>query len=106
MVDVRLLGDVQAEDRLADLGVHVLDRLLHALAEEALGVAVAQLDRLARAGGRARGHRRAPHGARLHEHVGLHGGIAARIEDLAGDDFDDGGHAGFPSDRNARFYGR
>ena len=34
--------------RLADLGVDVLDRLQHALAEVALLVAVAQLDRLAR----------------------------------------------------------
>ena len=38
----RLLGRVEAEDRLADLGVDVLDRLQHALAEIARGVAVAQ----------------------------------------------------------------
>jgi hypothetical protein len=90
---VRLLGDVEAEDRLGDLGVDVLDRLLHALAEEALLVAIAQLHRLARAGRRPRGHRGAPHGAGLDQHVGLDGGIAARIQDLAGDDFNDGGHA-------------
>ena len=96
-VEVRLLGDVEPDDGLADLGVHVLDRLLHALAEVALRIVVAKLDRLARAGGGARGHGRAPHHARLQQHVGFDGGIAARIEDLAGDDFDDGGHSGSPS---------
>src|SRR5262249_5925843 len=62
---------------------------------EALCIAVAQLDRLARAGGRARWHGRAPHRARFEEHVGFYSGIAARIQDLAGEDFDDGGHSGF-----------
>ena len=37
--------------------VDVLDGLEHALAAVALRIAVAQLDRLARAGGGARGHR-------------------------------------------------
>ena len=44
---------------LGDLAVHVRHRLAHALAVPALA-AVAQLDRLELAGGRARGHRGAP----------------------------------------------
>ena len=47
---------VEPDDRFADLGVDVLDRLLHALAAVARRVAVAQLDRLLRAGRRARRH--------------------------------------------------
>ena len=35
----------------------------------------------------------APHRARFEQHVRLDGGIAARIEDLARDDIDDGAHA-------------
>src|SRR6185503_16059034 len=88
-----LLGRVEPDDGLGDLGVDVLDRLQHALAAVAALVAVAQLDRLARAGGGARRHRRAPHHARLEQHVGLDGGVAARVEDLPRDNVDDGTHS-------------
>jgi hypothetical protein len=40
-----------------------------------------------------RRHRRPPHRPRFHQHVRLHRGVAARIEDFAGEDFDDGGHS-------------
>ena len=46
LVDERLLDRVQPDDRFADLGIDVLDRVQHALAEVALRVAVAQFDRL------------------------------------------------------------
>ena len=56
-------------------------------------VAVAQLDRLVRAGRGAGRHGGAAHGAVLEHHVDLDRRIAAAVEDLAGDDVDDGGHA-------------
>jgi len=95
-VDEGLLGGVESDDGLGDLGVDVLDGLQHALAAEALRVVVAQLDRLARAGRGAGGHCGAPHDARLEQHIGLDRGVAARVEDLARDDVDDGAHVSFP----------
>jgi hypothetical protein len=76
LVQEVLLGGVEAQHRLGDLGVDVLHGLEHALAQVALRIAVAQLDGFARAGGRARGHGRAAHGAGLQQHVAFHGGIA------------------------------
>jgi hypothetical protein len=58
-------------------------------------VAVAQLDRLVGAGGRARRHRGPTEGAVLEGDVDLHGRVAAAVEDLACGDVDDGGHGGF-----------
>ena len=55
-------------------------------------VAVAQLDRLVRAGRGARRHRRAAHAAVLQRDVDLDRRIAAAVEDLAGVDVDDRGH--------------
>jgi hypothetical protein len=92
LVDEALLGGVEPQDRLADLGVDVLDRAHDALAEVALRVAVAQLDRFLRARRRAGRHGRAARVAGLEDDVGLDRGVAARIEDLAGDDVDDGAH--------------
>ena len=89
-VEEGLLAGIEAEHRLADLGVDVLDRLQHALAAVACSVAVAQLDGLARAGGRAGRHGRAAHGAGLEEDVAFDGGIAAAVENFAADDVDDG----------------
>ena len=92
LVDEGLLGGVQADDRLRDLGVDRLDRLQHALAAVAALVAVAQLERLAAAGRGARGHRGAAHDAGLEQHVRLDRRVAARIEDFSGDYIDDGAH--------------
>ena len=72
--------------------VHVADRLAHALADVALRVAVAQLDRLVLAGGGAARHRGAALRAARQHDVGLDGGIAAAVEDLAGVHFDDRAH--------------
>ena len=69
--------------------VDVLDGLEHALAAVAVLVAVAQLQRLVRAGGCAGRHRRAPERAVFQHHFHFHGGVAARIQNLAGlDRFD------------------
>ena len=92
LVDEGLLLGIEADDGFGDLGVDVLDGLQHALAEVAAGVAVAQFDGLARAGGGARGHGGAAHDARFEQDVGLDGGIAARVENLAGDDINDCAH--------------
>ena len=58
-------------------------RVEHALAEVALLVVVAKLERLARAGRRAGRHGRAAERAAVEEAVDFDGRIAARIEDLA-----------------------
>ena len=92
LVDLDLLLGRHVAERLEDFAVDGLDRLQHALAEIARLVAVAQLDRLMRAGGGARRHRRAAHRAVLQHHVDLDGGIAAAVENFAADDVDDGGH--------------
>jgi len=60
LIHRRLLGGLHAIDLGRDRLLDVAHRLLHTLAAIALAVAVAQLDRLALAGRRARGHRRAP----------------------------------------------
>ena len=71
---------------------YVLHGLEHAFAEVTLLVAVAQLDRFARAGGRARGHGRASHDTGIQNHIGFNRGIAAGIDDFAPDDFNNATH--------------
>ena len=93
LVDMDLVFRLHAADGVEDLAVHRFDRLQHALAEEALLVAVAQLHRLMRAGRGAGRHGGAAEGAVLQGHVDLHRRIAAAVEDLPADDVDDGGHA-------------
>ena len=88
-VERGLVERVEAGDRVGDLAVDRVDRAGHALAEIAALVAVAQLDRLARAGGGARRHGRAAEGAALQDDVGLDGGVAAAVQDLAAADRDD-----------------
>ena len=91
-VDAALVLGIHAGKRVEDLGVDRIDGLLDALAEVARLVAVAQLDRLVRARGGARRHRRAAHGAILQHDVDLDRRVAAAVEDFAADDVDDGGH--------------
>ena len=67
-------------------------RLQHALAEVALLVAVAELHRLALAGRGAGGDRGAAQGAALEHDLHLDGGVAAAVQDLAGEDGIDGRH--------------
>ena len=91
-VDLGLRLGVHAAERVEDLAVDRIDRLAHALAEIALLVAVAQFDRLMRAGGSARGHRGAAQRAVLQHDVDFDGRIAAAVENFAADDVGDGGH--------------
>jgi hypothetical protein len=90
-VDGRLLGRIQADELRRDLRVDVLDRLEHALAAVLALVAVAQLERLMLARARAGGNDGAAARTVLQVNFSLKGGVAPRIEDLAGDDFGDGG---------------
>ena len=92
LVDLDLRLRIHAADGVENLAVDRVDRLAHALAEIALLVAVAQLDRLVRAGRGARRHRGAAERAVLQHDVDLDGRIAAAVEDFAADDVDDGGH--------------
>jgi hypothetical protein len=91
-VDRHLVFGVEAGKEVEDLAVHRIERLAYALAEIALLVAVALLHRFVRAGGGARRHRGAAAHAILERDIDLDGRVAARIEDLAADDIDDGGH--------------
>ena len=75
-------------DHVAD----VLDRLQHALAEVALRVAVAQLERLVLAGRGAGRNGRAAERAAVEADLGLDGGVATRIQNLARVEPDDLGH--------------
>ena len=92
LIDEGLLLRIKTDDRLGDLAIDVFDRPRHALAEVARGIAVTQFDGFARTGRGARGHGGAPHHARLEQDVAFDGGVAARIENLAGDDIDNGAH--------------
>ena len=95
LVDQPLVVGLEALDRRGDVLDDGLDGLLHALAEVALA-AVAQLDRLEGAGGRAAGHRGAGERAVVEGDLDLDGGVAARVEDLAGADSCDGCHGVAP----------
>src|SRR5262249_46583224 len=92
-VDHGLLARVHAFDFLGDGDVHVVHGVEDALAEEAALVAVAQLEGLARAGGRAGRHRRAAERAGVEEAIHFDGRIAARIENFTGVDLGDAEHA-------------
>ena len=83
---------VEARQQVHDLAVDRADRLQHALAAVALLVAVAQLDRLVRAGRGAGRHGGAAHGAAFELDLDLDGGIAATVQDFAGANVDDGAH--------------
>ena len=86
-----LVGAHAAErggDRLLDVGDGVED----ALAAVAVLLAVAQLHRLVLARGGAAGHGRAPADAVGEDDLGLDGGVAAGIEDLARVDVGNGDH--------------
>ena len=82
LINGDLLGGVQVNEFRRDALVDVLDRLQDALAAVDLLVAVAQLDRLVRARGRARRDARAAQGAVFQIDVHLDGGVAARVQNL------------------------
>ncbi len=80
----RLLIGVLSGERRGNLAVHVADGLAHALAAVALRVGVAEFERLARAGGRARRDGRTTPRAGFEDDVDFNRGVAARVENLAG----------------------
>ena len=82
-VDSDLIGGVHANQFISNRGVHILDCLEHAFALEAAFVAIAQFQRLVRAGGCARRHNRAANIAAFDMHIYFHRRIAARIDHLA-----------------------
>jgi hypothetical protein len=88
-VDRELLRHVEADQLGLDEPRDVGHGLLHALAEVALDVAVTHLVGFMLAGRGAARHRRATVRAVFEDHVGFDGGVAARIEDLAGLDAKD-----------------
>jgi hypothetical protein len=77
VVDEHLVGRVDSHQRRRDRLLDVPDRLAHSLAQVALGVLVAQLDRLVLARARPARHRGTTGGAGRERHVALDGGIAA-----------------------------
>ena len=81
-VERRLVGSVQAGDRAGDLAVHMADRARHVIAAECLA-AVAQVERLAGAGGRARRHDGAADAAAFQQHLGFHRRTAAAVPHAA-----------------------
>jgi hypothetical protein len=92
-VDPSLVLRLEPGEDVEDLAVHRVHGLAHALAAVTALVAVALLDRLVRAGGRARGHGRAAQAAVFQHHIHLDGRVAAAVQHLAADDVDDFGHA-------------
>ncbi len=101
LIDTLLVARVHTEHGRLEDGVDVVDSLEHAFAQIPLFVAVTQLHRLARAGGGARRYRRAAHHTGVENDVGLDGGVAAGIEDLAAADVGDSGHVDLPSDASS-----
>ncbi len=91
-IDAALRECIEPAQRLGDRTVHVRDGVQHALAARARGVTVAQLDRLVLTGGGPGGDARAAERAVVQRDVDLHGGVATRIEDLAGVDVLDQRH--------------
>ena len=96
-VNLALVFGVEPDQLLAQFVVHGGDSLQHALAEIAALVAVAQFNRLVRAGAGARGHCGAAETAILQQHINLHRRVAPAVEDFAGVDVDDLGHGGLTS---------
>ena len=92
VVQLDLLGGVHPDDLGGDDVVHVVDGVLYAFAQVALGVAVAQFDRLVLAGGGAGRDDGPAVYAALQEHVHFDGRVAAGVEDFTGEDVDDLGH--------------
>ena len=84
-VDGALILRVEAFQEVADLAVHVLDRVRHALAAPGVA-AVTQFDRFVHPGRGPRRRHRASGGARLQVDVDLDGRVAPRVKDLASQD--------------------
>ncbi len=89
VIEGALVGGVETGDGFGDFGVGVGNGLEHALAEIFRFVTVAELEGFVLAGRSAGGDGGAAKRSAIKDDVGFDGGIAARIDDLAGVDFDD-----------------
>ena len=92
LVDIRLLAGVEAHDRLGNLGVDVLDRTQHTFATVTRRIAIAQFDRLARAGRGPGWHGCTAHRARFKQYIAFDRGVAAGIDHLTSDNVDNRAH--------------
>src|SRR5207302_7149662 len=88
----QLVGGVEAGQRVKDLAIDRADRVAHT-ASAIARAAITLLDRLMRPGRSARGHRRPADGAAVERDLDLDSRVAAAVEDLAGVDIGDRGHA-------------
>lgn len=102
LVDQALLGGVVADQLRADLLDDGQDGLLHALAEVAVLVTVAQLERLEGAGGGTRRDSGTAGAAVVEADLDLDRGVATRVEDLTGYDDIDGRHEASPCGSRVR----
>ena len=84
IVNFGLLGRIHADDLLCNLGVHVLHSSERALAAVSLLVAIAEFASFAFAGGSAARNSSVTGHTVFEGNINFEGGIAARIEDLAG----------------------
>ncbi len=91
-IDVALVFGVEAQQRVRNLVVDRVYGLEHALAEIAGSVAVAQFDRLVRAGGGAGRDRGAAEAAIVKQHIDLDRRIAAAVQNLAAVNVNDRSH--------------
>ena len=91
-VDEPLLARIEADEARVDLLDDGIDRLPYALAEVAALVAVASLGGLEGAGRGAGRHGRPRERAVVETDLDLDGGVAARVQDLAGANLLNGGH--------------
>ena len=94
-VHCALILRVEAFEEIADLTVHVLDRVLYALAAPRVA-AVTQFDRFVDPGRGARRRYGATGGARFQMDVDFDGRIAPRVKDLASQDYFDRTHDAAP----------
>ena len=90
-IDRRLLGRTVTKERRSDLVVHVVDGLEHTLSKEALLVAVAKLNSFMLTGRCSRRNRRAADGTAVQLDIDFNSRIAARVDDFAAADFNNGG---------------
>ena len=98
LVDIGLFVGVNADKGLGNVVVHVFHGFQYAFAEITRCVAVAQLQGFFLAGRCAAGHGCAAHNAAFQQNVAFNGGVAARIQNLAGENIDNGTHVLAPVD--------
>ena len=92
LVDLQLIFGLEAGNGVENVAIDRLDGFEDALSAEPSLVAVAQFDRLARAGRSARRNRGSSHRAVFQHDIHLDRWIAAAIQDFAPDDVHDRSH--------------